>query len=391
MMEQLTRLDGNYILVLNAGSATLKWALYSNDLQEMGRGVVERIGLPDSFCESRIIGKLVIKKEKIKNHLEALAWVLKLIAWHHFSLIQIKKVGHRVVHGGDKFIKATKLNKQVIKQLANNNKLAPLHNPVQLETIKQSLKFLPQAEQWAVFDTAWFADLPDYVKFYALPLALQKKNNIRRYGFHGISHQYVAEKATGLLNKNLSEVNLITCHLGSGSSITAVRNGKVIDTSLGFTPLEGLMMTTRIGDIDPGLVLYLIENLKLKPSAVNKLLNNQSGLLGIAGVKDMREVLIRAGYEVLGYKISHKTSVLEKNNAKLALKMFIYRVQKYIGAYAAILGKVDAIVFTGAIGERNETIRTFIMKGLLNLKHIQEFIIPTNEELAITREIINQK
>ncbi|MFA4936754.1 MAG: acetate/propionate family kinase [Patescibacteria group bacterium] len=378
-----------YILVLNAGSATLKWALYtSSDLQECGRGAVERIGLANSFSENRIAGKLIVNKQKISSHNQALTQVLKLIAWHHIPLSRIIKVGHRVVHGGDKFIKPTKLSQKVIQQLSVYNNLAPLHNPIELETIKQSFKFLGTTEHWAVFDTAWFADLPDYAKYYALPLDLQKKKNIRRFGFHGISHQYVATKAAGLLNKNLAEVNLITCHLGSGSSVTAVKNGKVVDTSFGFTPLEGLMMTTRPGDVDPGLILYLFEELKLKPAVVKKMLNDESGLMGIAGVKDMREVLTRAGYEVLGYKSRKNYSVQEKINAKLALKMFIYRVQKYLGAYAAILGKVDAIVFTGGIGERNETIRTFIMKGLPTLKHIQEFVIPANEELAIAREIV---
>ncbi len=381
-----------YILVFNTGSSSLKWALFTNpDLEEMARGAIEYIGQTKCFSEARILGKLVLGRDKISNHRQGVSYVLKLIVWHQIPLVNITYVAHRVVHGGHLFTKPIKLSRAVLSKISQFNSLAPLHNPSQLEVASLSLKLLPQAQIWAVFDTAWFVALPDFVKLYPLPIKLQLTKHIRRYGFHGISHQFVSEKASSLLNKDLAKLNLVTCHLGNGVSITAVRQGKPVDTSMGFTPLEGLVMGTRSGDIDPGLIFYLINNLKLKPQEVKELLDREAGIKGVAGVQDMREVLSRAGYEVLGYKPKINISVQDKQLARLALKMFIYRIQKYIGAYASILGKVDAIVFTGAIGERNETIRNLIMRGLRPWQQVPVMVIPTNEELAIAREIVKQK
>ncbi|MFH1866731.1 MAG: hypothetical protein ABIJ81_01470 [Patescibacteria group bacterium] len=379
----------SYLLVLNTSGDSLNWALYTApDLEEIGRGAVERIGLSNSFTEGRLLGKLVVAKSKISGHQQALAYVLKLIAWHGLPLKQIKKVGHRVAFGSTDFDKPVKLNLKNLSVLTKNTVGALSHRTVEIITIQAGLKFLNKADHWAVFDTTWYCDLPDYSKYYALPIDIQKKKKLQRFGLHGISHQYVAEKTANNLNKDLTKLNLITCYLGGRSSITALRYGRVIDTSAGFTPLEGLMGATQSGDLDPGLVLHLIDKLKMKPVAVRALLNDSAGWLGVAGVKDMRELMVRAGYEILGYKTQGKISAEAKEGARLALKMYIYRVQKYIGAYAAILGRVDAIVFTGNIGERNETIRTLIIRGLPKLKDIPELIIPTNEELAIARQIV---
>ncbi|MFH1111741.1 MAG: acetate/propionate family kinase [Patescibacteria group bacterium] len=378
-----------YILVFNAGSSSLKWALFTHpDLEEMARGAIEYIGQSKCFSEARILGKLVLGKDKIKSHRQGIAYVLKLIAWHQVPLINITNIAHRVVHGGHLFTKPTKLSKSVLARISQFNSLAPLHNPPQLEVATLCLKLLPQAKNWAVFDTAWFADLPEFVKLYALPIKFQLSKHLRRYGFHGISHQFVSAKASHLLDKDLEKLNLVTCHLGNGASITAVRQGRPCDTSMGFTPLEGLVMGTRSGDVDPGLILHLIDNLKIKPAQVKKLLEYESGIKGVAGIQDMREILVRAGYEVLGYKSKTVATSQDRQLARLALRMFIYRAQKYIGAYASILGKVDAIVFTGAIGERNETIRNLIMRGLRTWQSVPVLVIPTNEELAIAREIV---
>ncbi|MDZ4229659.1 MAG: acetate kinase, partial [Candidatus Veblenbacteria bacterium] len=248
---------------------------------------------------------------------------------------------------------------------------------------------LPKARHIGVFDTSWFVRLPEESSTYALPRELVKHYHLKRYGFHGLSHSYVTQEAARILNKPLEQLNLVTCHLGSGSSVVAVRGGRPIDTSMGFTPLEGLVMGTRAGDLDPGLVLYLLRQPGLNVSKLEKLLNHESGLKGLAGVADMREVLVRAGYEVLGFASSKKVSAVEHRAAKLALNVFLHRLRKYIGAYAALLGRVDSIVFTGGIGERNEVIRNLAMQGLPTLKGVPVLAIPTNEELAIAREIMD--
>jgi acetate kinase len=389
MRDESLKMDNNYILVLNAGSATLKWSLFEyDDLVEFGRGVVERIGSKGSFTEWRLKGKTAVKYSSFKDHKSALTYVLKMLAWHGFDLNRIKIVAHRIVHGGSKFQAPTKLNSSVLKQISQYNNLAPLHNPIQLMVANLAIKLLPQAKPMAVFDTAWFTNLPPQACEYALPQQLVSKYNLRRFGFHGISHSYVAGQAARGLNKSLDNLNLITCHLGSGSSITAVRGGRAIDTSMGFTPLEGLMMCTRAGDIDPGILLHLLSQKGMNVKKLQIILQNESGLKGVAGVSDMREVMVRAGYEVLGFKEGGKISAEDKKRAGLAFKMFLYRVQKYIGAYVAILGRVDAVVFTGGIGERNEAVRNLIMKGLPNFKDIPILVIPTNEELAIAQQVL---
>jgi acetate kinase len=378
----------NNLLIINAGSATLKWALFERDsLNEQGRGVVERIGEKESFAEWRLLGKLAIKYLPIKNHKQALAYIVKILAWHNLSAA-ISLVGHRIVHGGHEFAKPTRINRSMLKSIKRWQTLAPLHNSIELNVIKAALKLLPKAEQWAVFDTAWFVNLPPKSQYYALPFKLADKYGIKRYGFHGLSHAYVVNQAAGVLNKPLAQLNLISCHLGSGCSVAAVRKGKPVDISMGFTPLEGLVMGTRAGDLDSGIILHLLRQPNINLKKLADILNHEAGLKGMTGVADMREILVRAGYEVLGFKTKQSITSLDRKQAKLALAVFLYRLQKYIGAYAAILAKVDAIIFTGGIGERNEVIRNLTLQGLPTLKHIPVLVIPTNEELAIARQIL---
>jgi len=376
-----------YILVINSGSATLKFKVFDFvNLKEIMSGIVERIGLPGSFIE--------IKKEKLKiqnnsavsNHEQALRLVLGKLLTYNLKLETITLVGHRVVHGGEEFTKPTLVAKETLKKLAKYDKLSPLHNPANLMGIRACQKFLPQAKNIAVFDTGFYSTLPDYAYTYAIPIDFYKKHAIRRYGFHGISHEYVANETARIFKKPLAKLNLITCHLGSGASITAVRGGRAVDTSMGFTPLEGLAMSTRSGDLDPAIPLFLIRELKLSPQEVDNILNKKSGLLGLSGFSDMREVLTAAGYKVEGFK-SKKVSVGKKKLSNLALQVFVYRIRKYLGAYGAVLGKVDAIVFTAGIGERNKTVRDLIMKDIKISGQPKILAIPTNEELMIAKKI----
>jgi len=367
-------MDEKYILVINAGSATLKFKIFNfEDLKLEKEGIVERIGLMGSFIK---IGE---EKEfnEVENHEEAFKLMLAKISDFKDKIVL---VGHRVVHGGGKLNEPIIVNKSVIKILKKFNSLAPLHNPVNLKCILASNKYLNGIPDVAVFDTAFYKTMPDYAYIYAIPLKFYKQHKIRRYGFHGISHQYVAEQVALKLKKPLSKLNLITCHLGSGCSITAIKNGQAIDTSLGFTPLEGLVMSTRSGSIDPAIPLYMISKLKMSAEEVDSMLNKRSGLFGLSGSMDMREILVKAGYKVPGFKYNNKITAKEKEIARLTLSIFIYNIKKYIGAYSIILGKVDALVFTAGIGERSAIIRKLIIKDLPKYRTI---VIPTNEESLI--------
>ena len=376
-----------YILVINSGSATLKFAVFEKDsLKKIASGIIERIGLGGSFLESKISGREFKINRAVKNHEEAFKLVLEQLSKISNLKSEISLVGHRVVHGGEEFTKPTTVTSETLKKLSKYDKLSPLHNPANLMGIRACLKLLPGAKNVAVFDTGFYFTLPDYAYTYAIPIDFYKKHAIRRYGFHGISHEYVAGEAAKILGKPLAKLNLITCHLGSGASITAIRGGKAVDTSMGFTPLEGLAMSTRSGDLDPAIPLYLIRELKIAPQEVDNILNKKSGLLGLSGFSDMREILVVAGYKVLGFK--NKKISAEKNKlAKIALQVFVYRIKKYLGAYAAILGKVDAIVFTAGIGERNKTVRDLIMKDIKISGQPRVLAIPTNEELMIAKKI----
>lgn len=373
-----------YLLVINCGSATLKFKIFaSENLEELMSGIVERIGLPGSFSEIKRRNKIIKKNCAAKNHGEALAVVLKIISDSGFKLSDFSKIGHRVVHGGEELVRSTLITPAVLKKIEKYSKLSPLHNPVNLLGIRAALKHLPGAKNFAVFDTAFYSTIPDYAYLYAVPRFFYEKHGIRRYGFHGISHEYVANEAVKKIRKPLSKLNLITCHLGSGASISAIRAGKAVDTSMGLTPLEGLVMSTRSGDLDPEIPLYLIRECKIEPKEVGNILNHKSGLLGLAGSADMREILTAAGHKIPGFS----GKKINKKFAGLALKIFVYRIKKYIGAYSAVLGRVDGVVFTGGIGERNQTIRNLIIKGLKISGKPKILAIPTNEELMIARKI----
>ena len=367
------------ILVLNCGSSSLKYSLFEND-KFLIKGLIDKIGE---------------KNSKIKDHGAAINLMIKQLLESDkiISLSELGAIGHRVVHGGD-ISKSSVVNKELIKKIKQFSSLAPLHNPLNLKGILTMQKILPKVPQVAVFDTAFHQTMPEEAFVYPLPYELYQKHGIRRYGFHGTSHKYVCLEAVKLLKTNLSKLNLITCHLGAGCSTAAIKEGKVVDTSMGLTPLEGLMMGTRSGDIDPSIIFHLMENLKMGPKEINDLLNKKSGLTGISGVgKDMRLILQE-------YKKGNK-------RCKLAIEMFCYRVKKYIAAYSGILGKVDAIVFTAGIGENVPLVRKLSTdieclgikidskKNLKNEKiisstssKIKVFVIPTNEEKMIALETL---
>jgi len=316
----------NKIVVLNAGSSSLKYQLIDIETKTvLASGLVERIG-----------------EKEVKDHSVALEYVKKTLNETGFleDWNELGGIGHRVVHGGEDFHEPTVIDEHVIEKIRSLSSLAPLHNPANLLGIEVSLKLAPNVPQVAVFDTAFHQTIPEHSYMYALPYKMYEKYGVRRYGFHGTSHHYVSSQAAKFLKKDLSECNFISLHLGNGSSITAVKNGKSIDTSMGMTPLEGLIMGTRSGDLDPQILIYLATELKMSIEEIDVMLNKKSGLLGISGMSDMREI-----------------EESSDKKAKLALKMVVYRLKKYIGSYAVALGRVDALIFTGGIGEHSETIR----------------------------------
>jgi acetate kinase len=318
------------ILVLNCGSSSIKYKLFDNG-NKLTEGLVEKIGE---------------KGSKIKTYKQGIDLMIKQIleSGKIKSLEEMGAVGHRVVHGG-MLSKSCVIDKKVIKIIKKFSPLAPLHNPVNLKGIIEMQKVLPKVKHVAVFDTAFHQTMPEHAYIYALPYEYYKKYGIRRYGFHGTSHKYVSQRAAEILGKKFEDLNIITCHLGAGCSMAAVQKGKVIDTSMGYTPLEGLVMGTRAGDIDAGILIHLAQKMKMKPQEIDDLLNKKSGLFGLTGIaKDMR--VAKEGY-AKGDK-----------RCKLAVEIFGYRLKKYIGAYAAALGNVDAIVFTAGIGEHVPVIRT---------------------------------
>lgn len=378
------------ILVFNTGSSSIKYDLFefenSKDIRLIKKGLVDRIGSP--------LGP--------KNYKDALSILFQGFDMGDSYLNKIPDlfaIGHRVVHGGDKYNKTTLVDKNILNDLSQYNLLAPLHNPPILEVMESILNISGKSghrdvPNYAVFDTAFFIDLPDVTKIYPLPYSFYEGFGIRRYGFHGISHQYAYEQ----IKEKCPQVNkVITIHLGSGSSITAIKNGKPIDTSMGFTPLEGLMMATRSGDIDAGIIHYLIETKRITHKEVDNILNYQSGLLGISGMRhDVRDLLYLSDYPVeeSGYKFK-ATNPIELSNenkarARLALDMYIYRIKKYIGAYAAALGGCDAIVFTGAVGEGSQFLRHKILENLeclLNNTIVE--VVQQDEAKQIAKEIID--
>lgn len=342
------------ILVINSGSSSIKYKLFLMPKEELiSKGLIEHIGEKGSSIQDHYSGLKIILKE----------------------IDEIDLVGHRVVHGGEKFKKPVVIDQLVINKIKECCLLAPLHNPANLEGIMACKKLLPGVKQVAVFDTAFHQTLPEHVYMYGLPYEYYKKYSIRKYGFHGTSHNYVAREAARILKKPFNKLKLITCHLGNGCSIAAVNHGKSCDTSMGFTPLEGLIMGTRCGDIDPALITYIMGKEKLNIQMIDDLLNKKSGLKGISGISnDMRA-------------LKEKCKVGDRRS-NLAVDMFVYRVRKYIGSYIAAMKGCDALVFTGGIGENSARMVDNLHKDMCSFlkKKPKVLIIPTNEELMIARQ-----
>jgi len=376
------------ILVINSGSSSLKFKLFSPALGELAGGLIEKIGLGDSFFEYKIRGekKRVDYPEGVADHKHGLKEVFAALGAGGYDPKKIRAVGHRVVHGGEEFTEPTVITPAVLKRLRKYNRLAPLHNPANLSGIDSCLALMPWAKNVAVFDTAFYRTIPDRAFMYALPWEYYAKHKIRKYGFHGISHRYVTEQAALILKRPYSKLRLISCHLGSGSSVTAVKFGKAIETTMGFTPLEGLTMSTRCGDIDPAIPLYLIRTFKLTEQEVDDILNKKSGILGISGFKDLRDVLVTAGYKVPGYVFKGRITAEQERRSRLALEMFCYDVARYIASFAGIMGGVDAVIFTAGVGERSQIVRDMVLAMVdIPWKH-KILVVPTNEELMIAKE-----
>lgn len=389
------------ILVINCGSSSIKYQLINREKRKvLAKGLLEKIGEINSSQVHGIEGKVVKKQDEVANYEEGLKSILALLLDEKRGVIkdasEISAVGHRVVHGGEDFFHSVLIDDEVIKTIKSYISLAPLHNPPNLAGIKAARSLFPNVPQVAVFDTAFHQTLPEKAFLYALPYQYYEKYKIRRYGFHGTSHRYIAERAAKFLKKPLKELKIITCHLGNGCSITAIDKGKSIDTSMGFTPLEGLVMGTRCGDVDAAAALFLMEKENFTTAQMDNLLNKQSGLLGISGISnDLREV--------------QKWVVKGDQRAKLALEVFVYRIKKYIGAYSAVLGGLDALIFSAGIGENEVNIRDKVCQGLEFLGvYLDEkknrarskasrfistekspakiLVIPTNEEEMIAEE-----
>ena len=344
------------VLVINCGSSSVKYQLFDMTGDAvLAKGLIEKIGEGDSVLHHERNGRKTSIRQTIQNHNEALSLILKTLVDPELGVIRdiggIGAVGHRVVHGGEEFVESTLITDEVIRAVEKFSDLAPLHNPPNLTGIRAARSVLAAVPHVAVFDTAFHQTMPAFAYTYALPYELYETYRLRRYGFHGTSHRYVAMKAAETLEKAPKDTNAITCHLGNGCSITAVRGGKSVDTSMGFTPLEGVVMGTRCGDIDAAITFYLADKGGWPLCEINDLFNKKSGLLGLSGVSnDMRQVKDAA----------------DKGDprASLALDVYAYRVRKYVGAYKAALGRVDAVVFTGGVGENAAFMRQRIMEGL---------------------------
>ncbi|MBS1272293.1 MAG: Acetate kinase [Candidatus Marinimicrobia bacterium] len=397
------------VLVLNCGSSSVKYQLFNmDDRSVLARGQVDRIGMKGAvLSHTRHDGHKVKMAGEIIDHQTAIEYILAILISENHGVLEereeIDAVGHRVVHGGEKFKDSVIITKEVVEQLQEFIDLAPLHNPHNIKGINACHQLLHDVPMVAVFDTAFHATMPDYSYLYGLPYVLYKRYAVRRYGFHGTSHYYVSRRARDIVGRKMEELKIITCHLGNGCSITAIDGGKSIDTSMGFTPVEGLLMGTRSGDVDPALVLHLLGKEELTIGDMNTLLNKHSGLQGVSGVSsDMREII---------------EAVDDDNErARIAMDIFTYRLKKYISSYVGILGGLDLLVFTGGIGENAPRVRWESTEGLdfLGIKlddeenndtigsennisakdsEVQTFVIPTNEELVIaidTEKLVNE-
>jgi acetate kinase len=391
------------VLTLNCGSSSVKYALFNMPgNQKLCHGLVHRVGLGGSLIEHVKGDTQTTHGQECPTHAAAIKLVIEFLTDPERgavkTLSEIRAVGHRVVHGGDKFASPVFIDGAVIKAIEEYSELAPLHNPINLAGIRAITDLMPGIPQIAVFDTAFFTRIPPHVFIYGVPYEWYEKYHIRRYGFHGTSHRYVAGRAAVLLGKNPEAVNLITLHIGNGVSLTAVKNGVAYDHSMGFTPLEGAVMGTRCGDIDPGMLLYVMGKENLAPQEMEAILNRKSGLLGITGKHSDRRDILRA-------------MDAGDKRAKLSFEIECYRLRKYIGAYTAALGGVDAIVFTAGVGENSFLHREKVCEGLETLgielssqknkqavggqketeiseprSRVKVFVIPTNEELMIAED-----
>ena len=391
------------ILVLNCGSSSIKYKLFDMTTKEvLAQGGIEKIGLVGSFLKLTLPnGEKKILEKDIPEHTAGIEFILNTLVSPEYgaikSLDEINAVGHRMVHGGERFSESVLLNKEVLDAFIACNDLAPLHNPANLKGVNAVSAILPNVPQVGVFDTAFHQTMPDYAYMYPIPYELYEKYGVRRYGFHGTSHRYVSQRVCEFLGVDPKGKKIITCHIGNGGSISAIKDGKCIDTSMGLTPLEGLVMGTRSGDIDAGAVTFIMEKEGLNATGVSNLLNKKSGVLGVSGVSsDMREL---------------EAAVAAGNpKAILAEKMYFYRIKKYIGAYAAALGGVDIILFTGGVGENQANCRSEVCEGLefmgvkIDLEKnkvrgeeaiisaddskVTVAVIPTDEELMIASDTL---
>ena len=392
------------ILVLNCGSSSIKYALYDMDDQRViTSGGIEKIGLPDSFIKLKVNGQKVQIDAPVPEHTAGVELIFKVLTTGDYAVLndlhELDAVGHRMVHGGEKFSQSVLLTPAVMADFAACNDLAPLHNPANIKGVNAVSELLPEVPQVGVFDTAFHQTMPDYAYMYALPYELYKDYGVRRYGFHGTSHRYVSQRVCEYLGIKAEGLKLITCHIGNGGSITAVKDGKSVDTSMGLTPLEGLIMGTRSGDIDAGAVTFLMDKLNLDTKGLSNLLNKKSGLAGVSGLSsDFRDIL---------------AGIADGNErARLAKEMYCYRIKKYIGAYAAAMGGVDVILFTAGAGENQYEVREGATNGLefLGVKldaaknracrateavisaddsKVKVVVIPTDEELMIALDTLS--
>ncbi len=397
------------IMVLNCGSSSIKYQLFNMESKEiLAKGIVEKIGLKGSFMKlEKQSGEKFRFEGEIIDHQIGIEYILGVLTSKNHGCIknldEIDAVGHRVVQGGEKFTDSVFIDDVVFGEIEKYCDLAPLHNPANIKGIVAMKTLIPGIRQVAVFDTSYHQTMPDYAYMYGIPYSLYTKYGIRRYGYHGTSHRFVAKKACDFLGVDIKTKKIISCHLGNGASVTAIDKGKSVDTSMGFTPVEGLIMGTRTGDLDLGVLTYILDKEEIPLTSVNTLINKQSGMLGVTGISsDMREIELEA----------------EKGNKRaiMGLQMYDYRVKKYIGAYAAVLGGVDILIFTGGIGENADTTRRGVASdlGFLGLelddsintglrettKVISKkdsqgtiIVVTTDEELVIaedTRRIINE-
>lgn len=392
------------ILVLNCGSSSIKYKLFEMERKQVvAQGGIEKIGMKGSFLKLTLPdGQKVMLEGEILEHRAGIEYILGVLLSEKYGCIksieEIKAVGHRVVHGGERFNSSVLITDEVVEMLNECIELAPLHNPPNLKGIYAIQELLPDTPQVGVFDTAFHQTMPDYAYMYGIPYSLYEKYGIRRYGFHGTSHRYVSLRACEFLDVPYEKQRIITAHIGNGGSVTAIRDGKSVDTSMGMTPVEGLIMGTRSGDVDPGVISYIMEKENMGTKGISTLLNKFSGMLGISGVSsDMREI---------------EDAIKDGNKrAIMALKTYCYRIKKYVGSYAAALGGVDILVFTGGVGENQASARKAVCENMEYMgieldeelndsvrakeiiiskpsSKVKVLIIPTDEELTIAKDTV---